>query len=195
MSRKEEAYSISVSFNQIAIFLFAIVLISFLTFILGYRAGKNSLDNRESVSITSSDQGKGIKELNFSSVNNTDRIKPGNKSIITEEIKQYDNVKKEKSANEIKQPVIKPEISARNQSENVYYYIQVGAFSLLKNAEQYEFKFKKLGYFTGVSPSDVKGQTYYRVKVGKFFDREKALRTKKKLEQREGKKFSLKLSR
>ena len=191
MNRKESAYSINVSFNQIAIFLFAIVLISFLTFILGYRAGKNSIDNQETVNMVSSDQGQGIRELNFSKDNIEGQDKSENKSRITEEIKQYDNVKKEQST-EVKKPV--REKTGEYQSKDIYYYVQVGSFSVLSNAEQYEFKFKKLGYFTGVSPIDVKGQIYYRVKVGKFFDKDQALKTKKKLEKQEGKKFSVKLS-
>ena len=196
MDRRQGAYFINVSFNQIVIFLFAVVIISFITFILGYRSGKNSARKAiwDSNLVTTNQEGD-YQELNFKNEKKHDIKDELAASSITEDLTPKNQIKKEVTKG--KDSSFKPDrnMTSRDETEDsIYYYIQVGAFSLLENAQKYTQKFKKLGYFTQISPIKVKDKQYYRVQVGRFNNKGEAKIIKRKLEKQEGKKFSLKLS-
>ena len=85
------SYSIDVSLMQIAIFLIAVVVISFVTFLLGYRAGKSSVATVRNTEIAAKENSR-YKELTFPRDGKDDKS-----SMISEEIQLHRNVKKESS--------------------------------------------------------------------------------------------------
>lgn len=186
MDRNRSSYSINVTFKQIVLFLFAVVVISFITFILGYRAGKNSTAKGADGQLIDTAGRNNIQELSFD-----DSAEDRPEAPVTREEIQSPETRQEVSGEEDSLD----DSDSRPEAGGVYYYIQVGAFSQPDNARKYARKFDDQGYFTEISPITVKGKILYRVQVGRFDDKTEADRIRKKLEKQEGKKFPLKLSR
>lgn len=71
------------------------------------------------------------------------------------------------------------------------FSIQVGAFNSHALAKDYSSRFSRAGYAISISQAEVKGKTWYRVRVGNFKTKEEAQKEKSKLEKLESKKFSI----
>lgn len=96
--------------------------------------------------------------------------------------------------------IVKPKIeepkteeikTAKPAKKNQYYAIQVGSFNSHALAKDYSNRFSRAGYAISISQAEVKGKTWYRVRVGSFETKDEAQREKSKLEKLENKKFSI----
>ncbi|MCU0286687.1 MAG: SPOR domain-containing protein [Acidobacteria bacterium] len=81
--------------------------------------------------------------------------------------------------------------TAKPAKRDQSFSIQVGAFNSHALAKDYSAKFSRAGYSISISQAEVKGKTWYRVRVGSFKTREDAQREKAKLEKMENQKFSI----
>ncbi len=81
--------------------------------------------------------------------------------------------------------------TAKPAKKDQFYAIQVGAFNSHALAKDYSTRFSRAGYAISISQAEVKGKTWYRVKVGSFETKEEAQKEKSKLEKLENKKFSI----
>ena len=61
------------------------------------------------------------------------------------------------------------------------FWVQVGAFSNVRNADNLASKLSAASYATTVSPSEAKGKSIYKVRVGPYYARADALGVSKKL--------------
>jgi len=73
--------------------------------------------------------------------------------------------------------------SLPDSSENVYYSVQVGAFSKIVNANNLVQKLSQKGYPAYIEQANSAGQVSYRVRVGRFHLRQEAVDLEKKLFQ------------
>jgi len=195
MTRNSSAYSINVTFKQIVIFLFAVVVISFVTFILGYRAGKSAAGKQEGRELRTTSRGEKVRELNFKDTLG-ERTDQAEDPLIEPDQPVESQPNRQEVESEIPTTAgAEPSRSDSPGAGDIYYYIQVGAFSQIENAEKYSRKFREQGYISRISPVTVGERTLYRVEVGQFSEKAEAERVRRKLERQEGKKFPLKLSR
>ncbi|HLP47148.1 MAG TPA: SPOR domain-containing protein [Candidatus Kapabacteria bacterium] len=81
--------------------------------------------------------------------------------------------------------------TAKPAKKDQSFSIQVGAFKSHALAKDYSTKFSRAGYGISISQADVKGKTWYRVRVGSFKNRNDAQIEKSKLEKLENQKFSI----
>ena len=81
-----------------------------------------------------------------------------------------------------------PKAVTANPSSGLYY-IQVGAFTSRAQAQTSADKFKKKGYPVVIAnPRPTDSKTWYRVRIGGFQTRDKAVETLNKLKSSTGKK-------
>lgn len=73
--------------------------------------------------------------------------------------------------------------AAAAESEPFVYYVQVGAFRTLEDAEGQRAKLSLSGIETKVSEREQSGRTVYRVRVGPFEKKEDGERSKEKLDK------------
>jgi len=81
--------------------------------------------------------------------------------------------------------------TAKPAKKNLFFAIQVGAFNSHALAKDYSTRFSRAGYAISISQAEVKGKTWYRVRVGSFETKDEAQKEKSKLEKLENKKFSI----
>ncbi|HLP57647.1 MAG TPA: SPOR domain-containing protein [Candidatus Deferrimicrobium sp.] len=81
--------------------------------------------------------------------------------------------------------------TAKPAKKDQSFSIQVGAFKSHALAKDYSMKFSRAGYGISISQAEVKGKTWYRVRVGNFKNRDDAQKEKSKLEKLENQKFSI----
>jgi len=141
MSNREKSYlEIKVTFIHILVLLVAIILIGIFLFSLGYKAGKSSIKGPYTSSKFTKDFQKPeeIKIVKEKPV----KTKYKKESGITEEEKRFNQKSLKKKLPR------KEQIKMKTVKKELYYSIQVGAFSLFYNAKKYSEKFGKLGYQT-----------------------------------------------
>lgn len=92
-------------------------------------------------------------------------------------------------------PELKPAVSAdplgdlvkakagMDASEQFSYFVQVGAFKTMEDAESYRAKLQLSGIESKVSEREQSGHTVFRVRVGPFDKKEEADKSKEKLDQ------------
>jgi cell division septation protein DedD len=78
---------------------------------------------------------------------------------------------------------IKPE--PKKKPDNLMYAIQVGAYSNKNFAENLETSLIDKGYKVFISVSEKEGDEYYKVQIGRYPDREMALKTSKIMNEKE----------
>lgn len=81
--------------------------------------------------------------------------------------------------------------TAKPAKKGQFFAIQVGAFNSHALAKDYSNRFSRAGYAISISQAEVKGKTWYRVRVGSFKTKEEAQIEKAKLEKLENQKFSI----
>lgn len=69
------------------------------------------------------------------------------------------------------------------EAESVSYFVQVGAFNNLADAESHRAKLSLSGIETKISEREQSGKTVFRVRVGPFDKKEDGERTKEKLDK------------
>jgi cell division protein FtsN len=89
------------------------------------------------------------------------------------------------------EPKVEEIKTAKPAKKSQYFAIQVGAFNSHALAKDYSGRFSRAGYAISISQAEVKGKTWYRVRVGSFETRDEAQKEKTKLEKLENKKFSV----
>jgi cell division protein FtsN len=73
--------------------------------------------------------------------------------------------------------------SSATQDEPFVYYVQVGAFRTMEDAEAQRAKLSLSGIETKISERDQSGRVVYRVRVGPFDKKEEGERAKEKLDK------------
>jgi cell division protein FtsN len=73
--------------------------------------------------------------------------------------------------------------SAVAEAEPFAYYVQLGAYRTLEDAESQRAKLSLSGIETKISEREQSGRTVYRVRVGPLDKKDEAERTKEKLEK------------
>lgn len=188
MNNLEKSYlEIKVTPLHIVILLVGVIIIGIFLFYLGYQAGKSSLKTRlVRTQVTERGDSKEINILDDNEITGKQPVEKKDQSpSINEEMKLH------------QQPVKKPDrdtkqtIKGRTVTKEVYYSVQVGAFSSFANAKNYSEKFRKMGYPTEVLATTKKSGTLYRVRVGNFKTRAAAQKEKVKLEKMEKSKFAV----
>lgn len=192
MSILDKTYKLRV--RDALIFLVSISLIIIVVFYWGYKTGKNSvLIKKASVSNSSDDVlTEEIKLEDLNKKENTDSNQNiiDDKTSISEELNLHDpNLTKTKpetkAAEKVKTKII------NKSSVKEFYTIQVGAFSVYKNAKNYADKFSKMGYEIQILSTMKRRRKLFRVRVGHFETKAKALKQMKILEKKENKKFAV----
>lgn len=89
------------------------------------------------------------------------------------------------------EPKVEEIKTAKLAKKSQFFAIQVGAFNSHALAKDYSNRFSRAGYAISISQAEVKGKTWYRVRVGSFETKEEAQREKSKLEKLENQKFSI----
>lgn len=185
MNNRDRSYlEVKVTFIHIVVLLVSVIIIGIFLFYIGYNAGKNANDNRQTVP-SSDNSFSRSDEINIDTENeynpeNTEEVEdPG----IKEELSLYNNKKPKIQEKEVKEPI--------SVKRTGYYSIQVGSFKNHTLAKNYAKKFSLRGYQSEVSQVKIKNRDWFRVKIGSFKNLEKAKSEKKKLEKMEKKKFSI----
>lgn len=217
MDDTEKSYlEIKVTFHHILILLVGVILIGSFLFYLGYQAGKTSTKNLEQkFAPTKEVKSREISEIEALSKKEPDKTEgtvtgsdTGNGTpSIDEELKSHQQPTNDISAGtdetsssktmDTKADQQKPEekieaIKTAKPAKKVQSFsIQVGAFNSHALAKDYSSRFSRAGYAIAISQAEVKGKTWYRVRVGNFKTKEEAQKEKSKLEKLENKKFSI----
>jgi cell division septation protein DedD len=91
------------------------------------------------------------------------------------------------AAREQKERKAKPEAVAARQEKPAAgpWSVQVNAFPHERDAQNLAKKLSEKGYDAYVLPVDVKGRTWYRVRVGRFADRDEARRLQETIKSKE----------
>ena len=101
---------------------------------------------------------------------------------------------KEKAADKV--PVEKPAAESKKApagTSGVLYYVQIAAFTDKTQAQALADKYKKQGYTTVVDPRPTSTKTWYRVRLGGYATREKAVDRLSKLNAATGKKTDVQI--
>lgn len=198
MLKSDKSYlEIKVTFQHILILLIGVIIIGAFLFFLGYQAGESSEQKAEQTRLA---KGEG-KEIHFDEGDkqDPDKIPEVKEPSISEEIKLHRQPTTEKSNSQKQAKKIEKE-SRKKETEvqatkpatrESYFSVQVGAFNSHALAKKYSVKFSRAGYPTSISQANVKGKTWYRVRVGNYETRTEAKNEKRKLEQLENKKFTI----
>lgn len=220
MDDMEKSYlEIKVTFHHILILLVGVILIGSFLFYLGYQAGKTSVKSQEQKTLLAKEEGK-PKEIESLSKKVPDKtVETGTGTdagavstpSIEEELKLHQQPANETTAGTEKPDgetlpapfetkAVKPKTeepkteeikTAKPAKKDQFYAIQVGAFNSHALAKDYSTRFSRAGYAISISQAEVKGKTWYRVKVGSYETRDEAQKEKSKLEKLENKKFSI----
>jgi cell division septation protein DedD len=117
---------------------------------------------------------------------------PSGKSTPKKPIKEAQpaggaSVQKPRAKEEISSPLGNVDEKAKTEAKPAQWTVQVNAFPTERDANGLAKKLADRGYDAYVVPVDIKGRTWYRVRVGRFAKREEAqelqetLKTKEKL--------------
>jgi cell division protein FtsN len=221
MDDMEKSYlEIKVTFHHILILLVGVILIGAFLFYLGYQAGKTSLKSQEQKTLLAKEEGK-PKEIQSLSLSKKepDKIEETGAGApsIEEELKLHQQPTDDAAAvsggsretretsdapppkttetKTVKPKTEEPKVeeikTAKPAKKNLYFAIQVGSFNSHTLAKDYSTRFSRAGYAISISQAEVKGKTWYRVRVGSFETKDEAQKEKAKLEKLENKKFSI----
>jgi cell division protein FtsN len=180
----EKSYlEVKVTFHHILVFLLGVILIGAFLFYLGYQSGKSTAKNQSNTS-NHTNKNKNAKEIILDS-EDPDKLENVKDRSISQEMTLHQQDKKKVSG---KTDQIKTGKAAKKEP---HYTIQVAAFNSHTLAKNYSRKFSRVGYPTSITQANIKGQIWYRVRVGNFKTREEAIKEKKKLELLEKKKFDV----
>lgn len=175
-------FEIRITFLHIAVFLCSILIIAVLLFVLGYRAGKASMND--------SDWSRAALESEAlvdmgTPVSTSPAGRESSEGHLQEELSMHglqENVEPKREA--------RPEPEVKKPAESgIVFQVQVGAFANYANARQYAERFRKLGYSAEINSTVSGGRDLFRVRVGRFATRAEAQKEREKLEKAEKKKF------
>jgi len=214
MDNRDKSYlEIKVTYIHILILLVGVILIGIFLFYLGYQAGKSSLKDQPQVAAQTGQQEVETQEIPLDTGQTKEPVSPAADRSETgqppqEELKKQPEIspagnaagqepagqdtagQTPKKQAEVEKQETKP-LAKKAVTREVYFSIQVGAFSNFANARTYSEKFGKLGYPTEIL-STVKGEKkMFRVRVGNFKTRAEAVSAKAKFEQMEKKTFAI----
>lgn len=218
MDDMEKSYlEIKVTFHHILILLVGVILIGSFLFYLGYQAGKTSVKGQEQKTLLAKEESKS-KEIESLSAIKKEPVKIEETGTtetpsIEDELKLHQQPTADTAAGtggtsgssapppkttetktvkpKTEEPKVEEIKTAKSAKKNQYFAIQVGAFNSHALAKDYSNRFSRVGYAISISQAEVKGKTWYRVRVGSFETKEEAQREKSKLEKLENQKFSI----
>jgi len=173
MAGNDKSYlEIKVTFIHIFTLLVAIILIGIFLFYLGYQAGKAAVRNQFNLGETA-DSGQ-TEKVEVVTPPPEGRDKTG--STIDTEL----DLHRREDARQVQSKPLKKE---------AYYSIQVGAYADFANARRESDKFSKMGYPSEILSVVLQKKKLFRVRVGRFTNREEADKEREKLERTEKRKF------
>lgn len=217
MDNLDKSYlEIKITVVHILILLVGVILIGIFLFYLGYQAGKSSVSELREVATQTEQQESETREISLDTGQTgeqvqsaTDRSGTGTgQPTLEEEIKKQpetsptgdaagqeptgqdtaDQTPKEQVA--IEKPENKT-LAKKAVTREIYFSIQVGAFSNFANARTYSEKFGKMGYPTEILSTVKREKKMFRVRVGNFKTRAEAVKAKENFEQMEKKTFAI----
>ena len=182
------------------------ILLGFLLTYLGYKAGRASnMDQHPAANVQefspqsqemtlpvegqTSEVSESIKTEAAAPAADTGK-EGQNRSAIEEELRLH-KLANSPEPQETKREVEKKPIAAKPVTIKEYFAIQVGAFSSFQNAKSYAAHFNEMGYKTEIVSAEGAGGTLYRLWVGQYDNRNRALQENSRLEKKENKKFAL----
>lgn len=186
----ENSYvEVKVGFIHIVILLVGVILIGSFLFYLGYQSGKSAARNNmmQSDVIKSPDSSEEINLDEEPDAQPKQQQAEKKKSSISEEIKLH-QIPSDKDKQRSR---AKDKIKAKPIKKEVFWSIQVGAFSDYTNAKKYAATFQKSGYPTEINTVMRNNQKLHRVRVGNFKSKSSAQKEMIKLQKRENKRFAL----
>lgn len=211
MNHMEKSYlEIKVTLLHIVVMLVGVIVIGIFLFYLGYQAGKSSLKesdiraqlkdpdtHTEEIKIYDDDpatqaDGKAARP-------SKDKTEKLNDTSIKDELKLHRQPPPSQAKDRRESPPKKKTktgtVKSKTLKRELYYSVQVGAFSSFSNAKNYAAKFQGMGYPAEILSTIKKSGKLYRVRIGTFKTKAEARKHKEKLERMEKKKFAVTRSR
>jgi cell division protein FtsN len=165
-------------------FVFLLVLSCALAFYIGFVTGKRQKEAKPPVIEKKVEREK--QEPKKEAVKKEKKNEGENAKVQAEELTFFKTLSDTKKSEQKENQIIKKDVSTQKK-EKSSFTIQVGSFRSDADAQKLKENLLKKGYDTYVETFEQSGQNiWYRVRVGGFETREKAVETMRILKEKEG---------